>query len=58
MQKDMCETITIHPDKIEEVKRHLLKEKDHMQLSTLLKVISIRHVSGFFCTRSTRTMCL
>lgn len=40
MQKDMCETITIHPDKIEEVKRHLLKEKDLIQLSTLFKVIS------------------
>jgi DNA-binding transcriptional ArsR family regulator len=40
MNKDICEITAIHPQKIEDVQRHLLKDKDLMQLSTLFKVIS------------------
>lgn len=40
MNKDRCETVAIHPDRIKEVQSHLLKDNDLLQLSTLFKVIS------------------
>lgn len=40
MQNDRCEAVIIHPDKIKEVQKHILKDADLMKLSNLFKVIS------------------
>ncbi|MDY0295007.1 MAG: metalloregulator ArsR/SmtB family transcription factor [Acholeplasmataceae bacterium] len=40
MKQDRCEAVIIHPEKIKEVQKHLLKEDDLLKLSYLFKVIS------------------
>lgn len=40
MKQDHCEAVIIHPDKIKEVKSHILDNQDLLRLSNLFKVLS------------------